>query len=167
VVEVNLDAPVRYGSDGRQPILAVFGKGRNCEAWVRECAFEAGETAALAGFAVLTGGLGGCMEGALRGAARVGGQTIAITPRDDEPNAWARVCIRSGMTEVARNVIVASTCDRAIACDGSHGTLQELAVALDRGVPIVGYGTDRWTGPLDVPSILTREDLRDWLAADG
>jgi hypothetical protein len=38
----------------------------------------------------------------------------------------------------ARNALVALNGDAAIAIDGSTGTLSEIALALDRGLPVAG-----------------------------
>jgi hypothetical protein len=40
-----------------------------------------------------------------------------------------------------------TACDALIALDGGPGTMQEVAVASERGVPAVQVDTDRWPLP--------------------
>jgi len=112
-----------------------------------------GRGLAQRGAIVVCGGLGGVMEGACRGAAEAGGTSVALLPGSDrgDANRWATVVIPTGLGE-ARNAIVARAADAVIAIGGELGTLSEIALALRRGTPVVGYRT--WelatrAGPFD------------------
>jgi uncharacterized protein (TIGR00725 family) len=143
-------------------IIGVFGAGN-----VREgsppyvAAREIGGLVASRGHIVLTGGLGGVMEAASRGAMEKGGTTIGILPGDRQTtpaNKYIDLAVYTGMGE-ARNVINVKSCDAAIAIGGEYGTLSEIALALKSGCPLVllfswrimPYG-DRETLPTAIPA---------------
>jgi uncharacterized protein (TIGR00725 family) len=94
------------------------------------------------GAVVVTGGLGGVMEAACRGARSEGGTTLGILPGVDrrEANRWVSVAVATGVGEL-RNGLVVSACDVVIAVAGEYGTLSEIALALKAGKPVVGIGT--------------------------
>jgi len=101
-----------------------------------------GEELARAGAMVLTGGLGGVMEAASRGAKKAGGLTVGVVPGMDRKtaNVHVDVAIASGMTH-GRNVILVHSADGVIALPGSYGTLSEIALALVMGKPVVSLGS--------------------------
>jgi uncharacterized protein (TIGR00725 family) len=123
------------------PYVAVVGPSDASDA-----EFEAAETVgrelARRGAVVVCGGLGGVMEAACRGAAMAGGLTIGILPGADRSarNEWVRVAIPTGLGEV-RNALVVRAADGVVAVGGAYGTLSEIALALKRGIPVVGLGT--------------------------
>jgi uncharacterized protein (TIGR00725 family) len=121
--------------------VAVSGGG---EADAADCrlAEDVGRELALRGAVVVTGGLGGAMEAACRGAKRAGGTTIGILPSNDraEANAWVDVAVPTGLGE-GRNALVVRAADAVIAVAGGFGTLSEIALALRLGKPVVGLGT--------------------------
>ena len=101
-----------------------------------------GAAIARAGAIVVTGGAGGVMEAACKGAKSEGGTTIGILPGTDarEANAYVDIPIVTGMNQ-ARNVIIARTAHALIALDGSFGTLSEIAFGLHFDKPVIGLGT--------------------------
>jgi uncharacterized protein (TIGR00725 family) len=101
-----------------------------------------GRELALAGAVVVSGGLGGVMAAASRGAVRAGGMTIGILPGSarDQANEWVRVAVPTGFGEL-RNGLVVRASHVVIAIGGEYGTLSEVALALKTGVPVVGVGT--------------------------
>jgi uncharacterized protein (TIGR00725 family) len=103
---------------------------------------EVGRLLALAGAALVCGGLGGTMEAACRGAASENGITVGILPGSDRVrgNAHLTVSIPTGMGEM-RNTLIVRSADALIAIAGEFGTLSEIAFALKIGVPVVGLGT--------------------------
>jgi uncharacterized protein (TIGR00725 family) len=121
--------------------VAVVGPG---EATEREAASAraVGAGLARAGAIVVTGGRGGVMAAAARGAAESGGITVGILPGTsrDEANEWVGVAIPTGLGEL-RNGLVVRTADAVIAVGGAYGTLSEIALALKTGVPVFGVGT--------------------------
>jgi uncharacterized protein (TIGR00725 family) len=121
--------------------VAVSGGGEAGEEACRQ-AHEVGRELARRGAVVVTGGLGGAMEAACRGAKAEGGTTVGILPSDDrnDANDWVDVAVPTGLGE-GRNALVVRAADAVIAVAGEFGTLSEIAVALRLGRPVVGLGT--------------------------
>jgi hypothetical protein len=105
-----------------------------------------GRELARRGCTIVCGGRGGVMEAVCRGARAEGGHTIGILPGTDrrDMNPYVEFPILTGMG-YARNVIVALSGEAVIAVDGSHGTLSEIAHALQHGVPVIGLHTWRFS----------------------
>jgi len=123
-----------------QKIIGVFGAG-NIEETAAEyqLAFAVGNQLARKGFIVLTGGLGGTMSAASKGAKEAGGITVGILPgtsKTSPANRYVDIAIYTGMGE-ARNVINVKSCLAAIAIGGEYGTLSEIGLALKGGCPLV------------------------------
>jgi uncharacterized protein (TIGR00725 family) len=99
---------------------------------------------AARGHTLICGGRGGVMEAACKGAREQGGHTIGVLPGDDrsQANQYVEFPIVTGIGR-ARNVIVVLSADAVIAIDGSHGTLTEIAYALQFEKPLAGLNT--WT----------------------
>jgi uncharacterized protein (TIGR00725 family) len=123
------------------PYVAVVGAGDASNAEL-EAAETVGRELARRGVVVVCGGLGGVMAAACRGAASAGGLTVGILPGADRSaaNEWVRVAIPTGLGEV-RNALVVRAADAVVAVGGAYGTLSEIALALKRGIPVVGLGT--------------------------
>lgn len=102
---------------------------------------EAGRAAAEAGAVVVTGGLGGVMEAASRGAAEASGVALGILPGADRSggNAHLTVAVPTGLGE-ARNALVVRAADGLVAIGGGWGTLSEIALARKAGKPVVAVG---------------------------
>jgi uncharacterized protein (TIGR00725 family) len=103
---------------------------------------EIGAAVAEAGCGLVSGGLGGVMEAACRGARSRGGLTLGLLPGLDreEANGWVVVAVATGLGE-ARNALVVRAADAVIAVGGGWGTLSEIALAVRTGVPVVGLAT--------------------------
>ena len=103
---------------------------------------EVGAGLAAAGAVVVTGGLGGVMEAACRGARSRLGITVGLLPGVDrsQANGWVSVAIPTGLGEL-RNGLVVQACDALVAIGGGPGTLSEIALALKAGRDVVGLGT--------------------------
>jgi uncharacterized protein (TIGR00725 family) len=131
----------------RVPYVAVIGDGdpRGPEAHrVLDWAEEIGQLLARAGATVITGGLGGVMRAASRGAASAGGVTIGILPDADadEANEYVSIPIATGLG-VARNLVVVTAADAVVAVGGRHGTLSEIGLALRMGRHVVALSSWR------------------------
>ena len=109
----------------------------------RAVAEEAGRLLAEAGAIVVTGGCGGVMEAASKGAREAGGTALGILPGADraEANEWLSVAVPTGMGE-ARNALVVRAADAVVAVGGAWGTLSEIALARKAGKPVAGI--DSW-----------------------
>jgi hypothetical protein len=127
--------------------IGVVGEGR-CPARVGRDAERVGAAVARAGAVLLTGGRGGVMAAASRGARRAGGVVVGILPgfARTDANRWVTIPIVTGMDQ-ARNVVLVRSCDAIVAVGGMYGTLSEIALALKLGVPVVGLVTWRLTPP--------------------
>jgi uncharacterized protein (TIGR00725 family) len=131
----------------RPPYVAVIGDGdpRGPEAHrLLEWAEEVGQLLARGGAVVITGGLGGVMRAASRGAMGAGGETIGILPGADtsEANEFVRTPIATGLG-VARNLVVVTAADAVVAVGGRHGTLSEIGLALRMGRHVVALSSWR------------------------
>lgn len=118
----------------RRAVISVIGDaGARPGSAVYEAAREVGKLAVDAGFRVMTGGLGGVMEAASRGAHESAryreGDTIGVLPHLDpaEANPWVDIVLATGLDH-ARNTLVANG-DAVVAVGGGAGTLSEIAFA--------------------------------------
>lgn len=94
-----------------------------------ETARRIGALLAAEGFRVVTGGYGGVMEGASRGAREAGGTTLGICcdifPSRD-PNAWlSRSVTTPDLFDRTRELVASS--DGFVVLDGKTGTLAEAS----------------------------------------
>ena len=125
----------------RVPYVAVVGPG-DASPEELQAAEDVGGALAELGAVVVTGGLGGVMEAACRGARSRRGRTVGILPGEDREaaNGWVEIAIATGLGEL-RNGLVVRAADALVAVGGGHGTLSEVALALKLGRPVVGLGT--------------------------
>jgi uncharacterized protein (TIGR00725 family) len=125
----------------RAPYIAVVGTS---EATPDQAALaeEVGAGLAAAGAVVVTGGLGGVMEAACRGARSKHGTTVGLLPGDDREaaNGWVEIALATGLGEL-RNGLIVRAADCLVAIGGGTGTLSEIALALRLGKQVVGLGT--------------------------
>jgi len=128
-------------------IIGVIGAGE-CSADIARIAEEVGAELARRNCTLICGGKGGVMEAACKGAHEAGCLTVGILPGPDrsEANEYVSVPIVTNMGE-ARNAIVVLSSQGIIAVDGGYGTLSEIALALKRGIPVVGIRT--WSLAID------------------
>ena len=125
----------------RKPVIAVIGPG-SCTPEQAAVAEEVGAALARRGAIVATGGLGGIMEAASRGAHQAGGLVLGILPGSDvsAANPSVDVPVATGLGE-ARNVVLVSSAQAVVAVGGALGTLSEIAFALKAGRPVIGLNT--------------------------
>ncbi|MCA9689198.1 MAG: TIGR00725 family protein [Myxococcales bacterium] len=132
----------------RRATVAVIG-GADEPAGILAAAEALGAGVIAAGHRLITGGLGGVMEAACRGARRspawTEGSIVGVLPGIDPraANPFVDVVITTGIGHL-RNGIVVSSADVVVAIGGGAGTLSELALAWIHGRPIialdVGWG---------------------------
>lgn len=101
-------------------------------------AYEIGKFIAKNNYVLITGGRGGIMEAASRGAAENNGTVIGILPGSDfyEANKYCNIVIPTGIG-YARNMINILSADILIALTGKAGTLSELVYAWQYNKPII------------------------------
>jgi uncharacterized protein (TIGR00725 family) len=90
------------------------------------------------GYVLISGGRGGIMEAASRGAAERGGTVIGILPGDnpDAANPFCGIVIPTGLG-YARNAVNVLAADVVVAIGGSYGTLSEIAYSRTYGKPLI------------------------------
>jgi uncharacterized protein (TIGR00725 family) len=119
--------------------LAVVGAAA-CDERLAAVARETGRAIARAGAVLLSGGRGGVMAAASRGAREEGGLTVGILPgggaAESPPNDDVEVAIYTGLGQ-ARNQVLVLSAAAVIAVGGGWGTLSEIAQALKHGLPVV------------------------------
>jgi uncharacterized protein (TIGR00730 family) len=123
----------------RPPIVTVFGSSRPRQGDPHYAEAQAlGAALAGQGFVVCSGGYGGVMEAASRGAKEAGGRTLAVTAKffRARANQWVDEEIRV-RTWQERLFKLIERGRGYVACRGGTGTLVELAVVwemLNKGV---------------------------------
>jgi uncharacterized protein (TIGR00725 family) len=140
-----------------EKIVTVFGSSRPKEADPDYAeARELGRALAAGGFAICSGGYGGVMEAASRGAKEAGGKTYGVTADffKAKTNPWIDVEVRM-KTWQERLFELIRLADAFVACKGGTGTLVELAVVWEMlnksviaGKPFAVLG-DFWTPILE------------------
>ena len=138
----------------RRKTVAVIGNGtieKDGPAW--QTAYETGKALVDAGYRIQSGGLGGVMQAAFKGAHASKhyreGDTIAIVPSFDRKsaNVYADIVIPTGI-DLMRNAIVANA-DAVIAVGGGAGTLCEIAYAWSMFRLILAYDSvEGWSSKL-------------------
>jgi uncharacterized protein (TIGR00725 family) len=143
------------------PYVAVVGPSRGSPQELH-AAEEIGAGLAAAGAVVVTGGLGGVMEAACRGARSRRGTTLGLLPGTDrdDANGWVEVAVATGLGEL-RNGLVVRASDALVAVGVSPGTVSEVALALAIGRPVVGLGA--WEAH-DVEQAATPADALERIA---
>jgi len=112
--------------------------GDSCTDSASKVAYEVGLEIARAGVILITGGLGGVMQAASRGAKDGGGLVVGIIPQDDksEANSFCDVVIATGIG-YARDFVTATSADAVIVVGGGAGTLIEVAAAYQKHIPVI------------------------------
>lgn len=109
-------------------------------------------------FAVITGGGGGIMEAANKGAAEAGGDSIGLNillPFEQQPNPYANIRLDFKYFFI-RKVMFVKYAMAYIIMPGGYGTLDELFEAVTlvqthriKPLPIILVGTDYWSGLIE------------------
>ncbi|HLJ67428.1 MAG TPA: TIGR00725 family protein [Chloroflexota bacterium] len=125
----------------RRRVVAVIGAGE-CEEDMAKLAYAVGKLVAEADAVLVTGGRGGVMAAASRGAGDAGGLVIGLLPGIDPHDAddAVEVAIPTGMGQL-RNGLVVNSAGAVIAIGGEWGTLSEIGFSLKTGKPVIGLGT--------------------------
>lgn len=141
------------------PAVSVFGSARTPRehphyALIREVGAELGR----AGFAVITGGGGGLMEAANRGARDAGALSIGCNielPREQKLNPYLDISLRFRHF-FARKVMFVRYASAFVIAPGGFGTLDEMFEALTliqtgtiRHFPVILVDDGEWDGMLE------------------
>jgi uncharacterized protein (TIGR00725 family) len=111
---------------------------------------EIGRSLIDEGYRLITGGLGGIMEAASRGAhlssSYQEGDVVGILPGIDKgsANKYVDIPIPSGLG-IGRNMIITNS-DAVIAVGGGAGTLSEIAFAWQKGKLVIAMEVEGWSG---------------------
>lgn len=134
--------------------VAVIVGGNTASDSVLQAAEAVGRGLVNAGLRIATGGHGGVMTAASRGARHADGWTdgcvIGVLPGLDarEANPFVDIVIPTGMN-YARNTILVAMADVVIAIGGGSGTLSEIALAWQHGKPIIAVDLgEGWSAQL-------------------
>ena len=119
-------------------MLVIGSAANHCTDEARRLSYEVGAEAAKRGAVVLTGGLGGVMEAACKGAKENQGITVGIIPQDEMSyaNRYCDVVIATGMGW-ARDFVTAHSADAVVIVAGGAGALIEACAAYLKAKPII------------------------------
>ena len=122
----------------RTQVLVIGSDKDHCSKTAYDIAYQVGTEAAKRGVVLLTGGLGGVMEAASRGAKEAGGFVIGIIPQDKmaEANQYCDAVIATGLGH-ARDFVTAYSADAIIIVEGGSGTMIEVAAAYQQAIPLI------------------------------
>ena len=140
-------------------MIGIVGPGDTEDPRLLADAADVGRLVAQAGHDVVTGGLGGVMAAASRGAHEAGGRVVGVLPGDDPAaaNRWVDEAVATGLGQ-GRNATLVDMADAVIGVGGSWGTLSEIALARRLGKPVVWLHGWTVSGPDDpVPHASTPE----------
>jgi uncharacterized protein (TIGR00730 family) len=138
--------------------VTVFGSARTQPEHPNyQLAREVGACLGQAGYAVITGGGGGIMEAANRGARDAGALSVGCNielPHEQAPNPYLDISLRFRHF-FARKVMFVRYANAFVICPGGYGTLDELFECLTliqtqtiRHFPVILIGDGEWHGLL-------------------
>ena len=141
------------------PAVSIFGSARTKpEDPYFNLAEQTASEVVKAGFAVITGGGGGIMEAANKGAADAGGQSIGLNielPMEQTPNPYKNLPLEFRYFFV-RKVMFLKYAHGFIVFPGGFGTMDEFFESLvliqtlkQASFPVILMGTEYWGGLMD------------------
>lgn len=119
-------------------ILVIGHNTNGCNETHSQFAYQIGSEIAKMGHVLITGGLGGVMEAASKGARDSNGLTVGIIPQADSSmaNEFCDIVIPTGMG-LTRDFLNALSADGVIIIGGGSGTLSEVCAAYMHKKPMV------------------------------
>jgi len=141
------------------PAVSIYGSARaKPDDKYYKLAEQTAKSLAKAGFAVITGGGGGVMKAANKGAAEAGGKSIGLNielPVEQIPNEYQNFSLRFRYF-FCRKVMFLKYAHGFIAFPGGFGTLDEFSESLvliqtlkQAFFPVILMGSDYWQGLVD------------------
>ena len=141
------------------PAVSIFGSARTrAEDPLYQKAVDIAAAFAREGFAVITGGGGGVMEAANKGAAEAGGRSVGLNiqlPFEQAPNPYADLQLEFHYFFI-RKVMFIKYAAAYVGLPGGFGTLDEIFEVLTliqtkrvKPFPVILVGTDYWSGLID------------------
>ena len=121
----------------KNQILVIGHDAEGCTPVHEKMAYETGSEIAKSGAVLVTGGLGGVMEAASKGAHDAGGLVVGIIPQNDpsSANEFCDIVIPTGMGHT-RDFLTALSADGVIVIGGGSGTLTEVCASYVHKKPI-------------------------------
>lgn len=141
------------------PAVSIFGSARTHRdhPWYKK-AEETGALLVKAGFSVITGGGGGIMEGANKGAYESGGKSIGLNidlPHEQKPNNFQNVSLNFRYF-FCRKVMFVKYATAFVCFPGGFGTMDEFFESMTLiqtekidHFPVVLIGREFWSGLVD------------------
>ena len=122
----------------KRQILVIGHNTNGCTQAHADAAYAVGFKIAQSDSVLITGGMGGVMEAASKGAHDAGGLCVGILPQDDasHANEYCDIVIPSGMG-LTRDFLNALSADGVIIIGGGSGTLSEVCAAYMHKKPMV------------------------------
>ena len=138
------------------PAITIFGSARTTkDEWAYKTALKVATLLARQGFAVISGGGGGIMEAANRGAQRGRGVSVGLNiqlPEEQKPNRYQNKSLHFRHF-FARKVMFVKYASGYVIMPGGFGTLDEFFESLTliqtgkiRRFPVVLIGRKYWEG---------------------
>ncbi|MBN2592482.1 MAG: TIGR00730 family Rossman fold protein [Sedimentisphaerales bacterium] len=141
------------------PAVSIFGSARSKpDDHYYKLAEQTASELVHAGFAIITGGGGGIMEAANKGAADAGGRSIGLNielPMEQIPNDYQNISLNFRYFFV-RKVMFLKYAHGFIVFPGGYGTMDEFFESLvliqtlkQATFPVILMGNDYWAGLVD------------------
>ncbi len=141
------------------PAVSIFGSAREPEgSRYYNLAVETAREVGKAGFAVITGGGGGIMEAANRGAREAGVKSVGLNielPQEQQPNKYQNLRLHFRYF-FCRKVMFLKYAHGFVVMPGGFGTMDEFFEALvliqtlkQAYFPVICMGKDFWGGLVD------------------
>lgn len=141
------------------PAVSIYGSARTEPSdKYYKLAEETAGILAKAGFAIITGGGGGIMEAANKGAAKAGGKSVGLNielAHEQKPNVYQNLSLHYKYF-FCRKVMFLKYANGFIAFPGGFGTLDEFSEAImliqtlkQAYFPVILMGREYWKGLVD------------------
>jgi len=138
------------------PAVSIFGSARTKKSdKYYKLTVKTAEILAKAGFAIISGGGGGIMEAANKGAVKAGGKSVGLNidlPHEQLPNKYQNLSLHFRYF-FCRKVMFLKYANGFIAMPGGYGTVDEFSEALvliqtfkQAYFPVILMGSEYWGG---------------------